>query len=33
MKERVEAVGGTIDVGPAPDGRFRVRATLPVTSQ
>ncbi len=33
MRERVEAVGGTIDVGRAPDGRFRVHATLPVASQ
>ena len=32
MRERVEAVGGTIDVGRAPDGRFRVHATLPVAS-
>ncbi|HEU4866506.1 MAG TPA: ATP-binding protein, partial [Actinomycetota bacterium] len=33
MRERVEAVGGTIEVGRAPDGRFRVHATLPVASQ
>ncbi len=32
MRERVAAVGGTIDVGRSPDGRFRVRATLPVPS-
>jgi signal transduction histidine kinase len=31
MRERVAAAGGTIDVGPTTDGRFRVYATLPVT--
>ncbi len=29
MKERVQALGGTLDVGPRPGGGFRVRATLP----
>lgn len=29
MRERVAAVGGTIEIGPTPDGRFRVHATLP----
>lgn len=31
MHERVAAAGGTLDVGPTADGRFRVHATLPVT--
>jgi signal transduction histidine kinase len=31
MRERVVAAGGTIDVGPTRDGRFHVRATLPLT--
>jgi len=31
MRERVAAAGGTIDVGPTSDGRYRVRATLPLT--
>jgi signal transduction histidine kinase len=30
MRERVAAAGGTIDVGPTTDGRFRVAVTLPV---
>ncbi len=30
MRERIGAAGGTIDVGPTDDGRFRVHATLPV---
>lgn len=29
MRERATAVGGALDVGPLPDGGFRVRATLP----
>lgn len=29
MRERVEALGGTIDIGPQRGGGFRVRATLP----
>jgi signal transduction histidine kinase len=29
MRERVAAVGGTLDAGPAPGGGFRVHATLP----
>lgn len=29
MRERVAAAGGTIRIGPTPDGRFRVDATLP----
>jgi signal transduction histidine kinase len=31
MRERAAAAGGTLDVGPTADGRFRVYATLPVT--
>ena len=31
MHERVAAAGGTLDIGPTADGRFRVHATLPVT--
>ena len=31
MRERVTATGGTFDAGRMPDGRFRVRATLPLT--
>jgi signal transduction histidine kinase len=30
MRERATAAGGTIDVGPLPDGGFRVTATLPL---
>jgi signal transduction histidine kinase len=30
MRERVAAVGGTLDAGPGPSGGFDVRATLPV---
>lgn len=29
MRERVTAVGGTLEAGPGPDGGFRVAATLP----
>jgi glucose-6-phosphate-specific signal transduction histidine kinase len=29
MRERVAALGGTIDHGPLPSGGFRVRVTLP----
>ncbi len=29
MRERVEALGGEFAAGPAPDGRFEVRASLP----
>jgi signal transduction histidine kinase len=29
MRERVEAVGGTLEVGPAPAGGFAVRAVIP----
>jgi signal transduction histidine kinase len=29
MRERVAVYGGSLDVGPAPDGGFRVTATLP----
>jgi signal transduction histidine kinase len=31
MRERVRLVGGTLDVGPLPDGGFRVAARLPLT--
>jgi len=30
MRERVRLVGGTLDVGPLPDGGFRVAARLPL---
>ncbi|MFJ8791560.1 sensor histidine kinase [Streptomyces sp. NPDC102462] len=30
MRERVRLVGGTLDVGPLPDGGFRVAAQLPL---
>jgi signal transduction histidine kinase len=30
MRERVAAVGGQLDAGPAPDGGFNVRARLPL---
>jgi signal transduction histidine kinase len=30
MRERVEALGGTVRVGPLPDAGWAVRATLPV---
>jgi len=30
MRERVAALGGTLQAGPLPDGGFRVQATLPV---
>ncbi|MCW3842482.1 sensor histidine kinase [Micromonospora yasonensis] len=29
MRERIEALGGSFDAGPRPDGGFRVRARLP----
>lgn len=32
MRERVAATGGTFDVGRTREGRFRVHATLPLTS-
>ena len=31
MRERVTAIGGKLEVGPAADGGFRVKAVLPVT--
>jgi signal transduction histidine kinase len=30
MRERVLALGGTLEAGPRPEGGFRVRASLPV---
>ncbi len=30
MRERVRLTGGTLDVGPLPDGGFRVAARLPL---
>ncbi|MFD8427214.1 sensor histidine kinase [Streptomyces coelicoflavus] len=33
MRERVRLVGGTLDVGPLPDGGFRVAAQLPLTEK
>ncbi|WP_031050629.1 sensor histidine kinase [Streptomyces sp. NRRL F-5650] len=33
MRERVRLVGGTLDVGPLPDGGFRVAARLPLTEE
>ncbi|MFO7962055.1 MAG: ATP-binding protein [Nitriliruptoraceae bacterium] len=29
LRERVEAIGGTMNVGPTPSGGFRLRADLP----
>lgn len=31
MRERVEALGGSLDIGPASGGGYRVRAVLPTT--
>jgi signal transduction histidine kinase len=33
MRERALAVGGSLEVGPQPDGTFRVEARLPVSSR
>ncbi|WP_297343121.1 histidine kinase [Amnibacterium sp.] len=30
MRERATSVGGTVEVGPTPDGGFRIRAVLPL---
>ena len=30
MRERAALLGGTLDVGPAPQGGFRVHAALPL---
>lgn len=32
MRERAELLGGSLDVGPLPDGGHRVRATLPLAA-
>ena len=32
MRERAAALGGSVDAGPRPDGGFRVRASLPLTT-
>jgi signal transduction histidine kinase len=32
MRERVAALGGSLDAGPLPNGGFRVQATLPVSA-
>ncbi len=32
MRERVRLVGGTVDIGPLPDGGFRVAARLPLAA-
>ncbi|WP_055481772.1 sensor histidine kinase [Sphaerimonospora mesophila] len=32
MRERAELFGGSLDVGPLPEGGFRVRATLPLSN-
>jgi signal transduction histidine kinase len=32
MRERAEALGGTVDAGPRPGGGFRVCAHLPTTA-
>jgi signal transduction histidine kinase len=33
MRERAAAAGGTIDIGPLPEGGFRVAATLPLDAR
>ncbi|SEH02215.1 Signal transduction histidine kinase [Nonomuraea solani] len=33
MRERAALLGGTLDAGPAADGGFEVRATLPITER
>jgi signal transduction histidine kinase len=33
MRERAAAAGGTIDIGPLPEGGFRVTASLPLDAQ
>jgi signal transduction histidine kinase len=33
MRSRVEALGGSLEAGPAPGGGFRVRAVVPITGE
>jgi signal transduction histidine kinase len=33
LQERATSVGGELEAGPAPDGGFRIRATLPLTPE
>jgi signal transduction histidine kinase len=33
MRERVTSAGGLLEVGPTPDGTFRVHAELPAAAR